>query len=89
MTSKRTSHDRGVIKCERTGGEHDLRESFLCQHEAAMLEQDVHVGLPLMSGALHRGFYLLVRVHINDDPVLGELLLHEDDLLCALHAHQG
>ena len=53
-----------------------------------MLEQDVHVGLPLMGGALHRGFHLLVRVHINDDPVLGELLLHEDDLLCALRAHQ-
>lgn len=81
-------HNQGVPNGAATGAEHDSRESILRQHEAAMLEQDVHVGLPLMGGALHRGFHLLVGVHINDDPVLGELLLHEDDLLCALHAHQ-
>lgn len=49
-----------------------------------MLEQDAALRLLLMSGALHLGRDLLMRVHVNENSVLGHLLLHENDLLGSL-----
>ena len=49
-----------------------------------MLEHHVHLSFLLVGGALHRGHHLLLGVHIDDDAVLGQLLLHQDHFFSAL-----
>lgn len=48
--------------------------------EAAVLHHDVGLGLALVRGGGHRGRDLVVGVQVDDDAVLGQLLLDEDDL---------
>ncbi len=60
-------------------------------HERVVLEVDLRVlvhhvclGLALVGGAGHAGRHLAAAVGVDDDAVLGELLLDQDDLLGAL-----
>lgn len=62
----------------------DSRKGVLSKHKAAMLQYNSALRLLFVCGALHRGCDLLMRIHIDDDPVFGQLLLHEYDLLCPL-----
>ena len=53
-----------------------------------MLDDHVGFGLALMRGAGDGGCDLLMRIHIHNDAILLQLLLHENDLLSALHSHK-
>ena len=59
-------------------------EGVVLEEEAAVLDDDVGLGLALVRGAGDGGDDLAVAVDVDDDAVLGELLLDEDDLLGAL-----
>jgi len=53
--------------------------------EPPALGDQVGFTLALVRGAGHGRADLALAVHFDDDAVLGQLLLHEDDLLDALH----
>ena len=60
------------------------RECVVFDVEAAVLDRDVRLALLLVRAAGHAGRHLAVAVRVDDDAVLGELLLDEDHLLRAL-----
>mmetsp|Transcript_98 Transcript_98/g.180 ORF Transcript_98/g.180 Transcript_98/m.180 type:complete len:259 (-) Transcript_98:470-1246(-) len=56
----------------------------MAQVDAPVLRHQVGLGLALVRRRRHRGRHLALAIDVNDDAILGELLLDENDLLRAL-----
>ena len=70
----------GQVENEATW-DRSARESIVAQAETPLLHHQVGLGLALGSRGGDRRSKLVLAVLVNDDAVLGQLLIDENDLL--------
>jgi len=63
----------------------DSREDIHLEDQGGLPAADSRLAAPLVGAAGDGRLHLALAVHVNDDAVLGELLLDQDHLLRALH----